>query len=74
MDTLVALLGAEIYKDSSGNWHSNDVKTHNSFRMQAALLLAKKGYTLFVQGGHATDSSPSIASVIKAELLQEKTN
>lgn len=81
MDTLVAVLGADIYKDASGVWHTNDLNIRKmgapvvgSFRVDAAVILAKRGYRLFLQGGLATENFPSIASVIESELLEAGVN
>ncbi len=77
MKTLISVLGADIYQDSNGQWHTCDLNVRyganegftESFRVVAASSLADDETFFFVQGDLASDTHPSIASVLERELL-----
>lgn len=78
MKTIISVLGADVYKDQSGFWHSCDLNMRNSessepsesFRMHATAYLAKRGVLIYAQGGLADDTHPPIGEVIEYELRE----
>lgn len=76
MKLIISLLGADIYKDNAGLWHSCDLNMRenpgrapgDSFRVAAASYLAKRGALIYAQGGLADDIHPPIADVMEHEL------
>lgn len=78
MKLIISLLGADIYKDAAGLWHTTDLNMRDtperepadSFRVIAASYLAKRGALIYAQGGLADDTYPPIADVMEYELRE----
>lgn len=80
MKTLVSILGADIWNDN-GVWRTNGLNgpgdhsgvTLDRFRVVAGAYLFEQspdGTAFIVQGGLAQENKPSIAAVMKKELLE----
>ncbi len=82
MKTLISVLSGDMWNDS-GVWRSNDMDVRygkaitavvDSFRIPATAArfheLKKDGIIVFLQGGLADATYPSLANVMKRELLE----